>query len=172
MLQVDRQALRGCSVFLMGFFFSFLFFLFFFSCLSLLGFANLERNRFSPDYLDPKSGPSGASCPSPSRPPHPPTGTGSGARPVPRADLFGSHHFTIRDLNPARNTPAKRAGGGGFAAKRERIFGDPGVPCFRRSRDTPARARLHPGKHQLVRLSFHKVPGCSSNVSERKKYNF
>lgn len=82
-----------------GFFFSFFFFFPFPSACLLFGGggANLKRNYFSPDYLDSRSGPSGVS-----RPPRPQRGAGSGARPVPRADLFGARHTTIRDSNPAR----------------------------------------------------------------------
>lgn len=77
MLQVDRQALRSCSVFFVVSFLSFPFFLppphflFFFHFFFpfrlslLLGVAKLERNRFSPDYLDQKDGPSAVSRPSP-----------------------------------------------------------------------------------------------------------
>lgn len=77
MLQVDRQALRSCSVFFVVSFLSFLpphpphptffsfFFFFPFRLSLLLGVAKLERNRFSPDYLDQKDGPSAVSRPSP-----------------------------------------------------------------------------------------------------------
>lgn len=89
---------RLLEVLFSSFFFPSFFFLSFSFCLSPLGGgANLKRNYFSPDYLDSRSGPSGAS-----RPPRPRRGAGSGARPVPRADLFGARHTTIRDSNPAR----------------------------------------------------------------------
>lgn len=71
----------------------------------LLGFTNLERNRFSRDYIDLRGGPFTANTLPPPRtrlPPRPQRGADSGARPVPRADLFGPGHTTIRDSNSAR----------------------------------------------------------------------
>lgn len=69
----------------------------------LLGFTNLERNRLSRDYIDLRGSPFTANTPHlPRLFPHPQRGADSGARPVPRADLFGPGHTTIRDSNSAR----------------------------------------------------------------------
>ncbi|XP_077634345.1 uncharacterized protein LOC144243140 [Crocuta crocuta] len=65
-------------------------------------FTKMKRNSFSPDYLDSRNGLSGTRLRSSSRPPRPGRGAVSKTRPVPRADLFGPRHTTIRNSNPAQ----------------------------------------------------------------------
>lgn len=163
--------LCGFVSFLSLSFFCPLCFLFSFSLLLslLLGFTNLERNRFSPDYIDLRGGPPSLCL---RLPPHPQGGDDSGARPVPRADLFGPGHTTIRDSNSARKQQPIGQGAEALLPNEKGCCGTQSYAASgeaARPRRTRVTIRLYSRIFKLVILSFNKAPGCSSNVSERKR---
>lgn len=167
-VQSTRTALKS-SCFLHGyiyiFFFSFFSFFFFFHprLSPLSGFANLERNCFSPDCLDPMSGPSWAS-----RPPYRHRGLAPGRGLSPRLIYLGraTPLFAIQ-IHPEHCSQLGR--GRGLGCQTGRVFGDPVLRRFRRSGETrqgpssrctstPANSRsfYYPVTNWLLRRCFIK----------------
>lgn len=161
------------SLFLFLTFPSFLSFSLFFSfrLSSLLGFANLKRNRFSPDYLDPRGGPSEVSRPSPAALPTLGEGLAPGRGLSPRLIYLGhaTPLFVIR-IQPENSSQLGR-GRGICCQTGEGVWGLSRALLPEELRDprTLITIRLYSRKLRLIVLSFYKAPGCSSDVSERKR---
>lgn len=88
--------------------------------------------------------------------------------------LGRARHPALRDSNPARSQPPIGQGAGAWRPNWKGVWEASCAPLLDEPRgpdEDPRlpRIRLYARKLKLILLSFHQAPGCSSDVSGRKR---
>ena len=142
-----------------------------------LGFAHLKRNHFSPDYLDPRGGPSEASRPSPAALPtfgeRLAPGRMLGRSLSPGLTYLGRATLLVAIRIQPENSSQLGRGRGLCYRTREGVWGlSPTLlPREQRYPETIITKRLPSRKLKRTVLSFSQLPAAQGTFQKEKEHN-